>query len=315
MICLEHLQEEGFPLPLFAFAYGSGAVTQDGYNPADRPMLDLVFVVENPDQWHRLNLKQNRHHYSIIGSFGSSIVTRVQRFPAGVYYNTLAAMKGKRQKGRLMKYGVIGLSDFQRDLLDWHQLYLAGRLHKPVVLLGGDLAPSGLSTLLTKNLSSALRTSLLFLPDRFSKETLYLTIASLSYSGDFRMHFGENPDKIRNIVLPNLHKFDRLYEPILEKEFSSFCLWNSDSNGMYEQDDSHAAKEHHASLLPLALQMPHGTPFQVSRIRAQLQSIVLRSSLSQSAKGILTAGPTKSAIYAGSKVGKWASWWIRHVGR
>jgi len=35
-------------------------------------------------------------------------------------------------------------------------------------------------------------------------------------SGDFRMYFGENPDKVKNIVSTTLGKFQDLYEPALK---------------------------------------------------------------------------------------------------
>lgn len=34
-------------------------------------------------------------------------------------------------------------------------------------------------------------------------------------SGDFRMYFGENPDKVKNIVSATLGRFQDLYEPAL----------------------------------------------------------------------------------------------------
>lgn len=70
---------------------------------------------------------------------------------------------------------------------------------------------------LTSNLHSAVRVSLLQLPEEFTREELYETIARLSYSGDIRMRIGigENPNKINNIVKKNMQQFDLLYDPIL----------------------------------------------------------------------------------------------------
>mmetsp|Transcript_36640 Transcript_36640/g.74394 ORF Transcript_36640/g.74394 Transcript_36640/m.74394 type:complete len:316 (-) Transcript_36640:272-1219(-) len=313
MTSIDLLQEEEFPPTRFAFAYGSGAVAQTGYDPAECPMLDLVFVVDDPVEWHRLNLINNGHHYSMLATLGPRVISQIQSLPACVYYNTLTPMKGGGQKGRMMKYGVIGLIDFQRDLREWRHLYLAGRLHKPVIFLSSP--NSCISTDLTSNLSSAVRTALLLLPEHFSKKELFLSIASLSYMGDFRMSFGENPDKVRNIVLPNLDKFERLYEPVVAKHFSRSCTWRpgGSEGGLYEQDLSMAARENHVSMLPAAMQLPPGVPIEASAIKAQLRSIVFRSALLQSTKGILTAGPAKSAKYSGAKLGKFASWWIRRI--
>lgn len=63
------------------------------------------------------------------------------------------------------------------------------------------------------NLTSALRVALLLLPERFTEVELYTQIASLSYTGDFRMSVpgGENADKVRNIVLGQRDQFRRLY--------------------------------------------------------------------------------------------------------
>ena len=52
-------------------------------------MLDLVFAVDDPQQWHKENLALNWKHYSFLKHFGSEVVTRIQNYSAGVYYNTL----------------------------------------------------------------------------------------------------------------------------------------------------------------------------------------------------------------------------------
>ena len=55
-------------------------------------MLDLVFVVGDPEQWHEENMKRNHAHYSFMKWLGPSTVSLVQRAPAGVYYNPLVTV-------------------------------------------------------------------------------------------------------------------------------------------------------------------------------------------------------------------------------
>ena len=100
----------------------------------------------------------------------------------------------------------------ENDLLNWTTLYLAGRLHKPVKILECD--PDLKSTLdrchcksnllqniiYLRNLMSAITVSLLMLPDSFTEEDLFLTVAGISYMGDFRMTVGEDRNKVSNIV-------------------------------------------------------------------------------------------------------------------
>jgi translocator assembly and maintenance protein 41 len=67
-----------------------------------------------------------------------------------------------------------------------------------------------------ENLRHALRAALLMLPSTFTSEQLFLALAGLSYIGDFRMVFGENPNKVANIVTKSMDHFHKLYDPVLE---------------------------------------------------------------------------------------------------
>jgi translocator assembly and maintenance protein 41 len=66
-----------------------------------------------------------------------------------------------------------------------------------------------------RNLESAVRVSLLLLPESFSATELFTMVAGLSYRGDFRMTFGENPQKVRNIVEGHEAHFHELYGRVL----------------------------------------------------------------------------------------------------
>ncbi|XP_065789981.1 phosphatidate cytidylyltransferase, mitochondrial isoform X4 [Muntiacus reevesi] len=134
---LSHFPEE---LSL-AFAYGSGVYRQAGPSSDQKnAMLDFVFTVDDPVAWHSKNLKKNWNHYSFLKVLGPRIITAVQNnYGAGVYYNPLITCDG-----RLIKYGVISTSVLIEDLLNWNNLYIAGRLQKPVsdfrMVVGEDKA-------------------------------------------------------------------------------------------------------------------------------------------------------------------------------
>lgn len=97
----------------------------------------------------------------------------------------------------MIKYGVVSMQALQRDLLTWDTLYLAGRLHKPVQVLG---AHSAVETAQARNLEGAVRAALLLLPEKFTLRELLGTLCTLSYSGDVRMGFAEDSRKVERIV-------------------------------------------------------------------------------------------------------------------
>ncbi len=213
----------------YAFAYGSGVFPQTG-SSSSRPsalhphpspaistvqkgsgkMIDFIFGVSYTQHWHSLNLQQHRDHYSAVGSLGSSFVSRIQdKWGAGVYFNPFVTVNGT-----LIKYGVVNLDTLCHDLTQWDTLYLAGRLQKPVKILRDDPRVRLANQV---NLLSALRTALLLLPQKFTEQDLYNTIAGISYLGDPRMSLGaENLNKVANIVKYQLANFRGLYAPLIE---------------------------------------------------------------------------------------------------
>ena len=173
-------------------------------------MIDFIFGVSYTQHWHSLNLQQHRDHYSSVGALGSSFVSRLQdKWGAGVYFNPYVTVNGT-----LIKYGVVNLDTLYKDLSEWDTLYLAGRLQKPVKILRDDPRIRLANQI---NLISAVRTALLLLPETFTEQSLYNTIAGISYLGDPRMSLGaENLNKVSNIVKHQLPNFRRLYAPLIE---------------------------------------------------------------------------------------------------
>ena len=77
---------------------------------------------------------------------------------------------------------MISSSSFIADLLDWEWLYVSGRLHKPVMPLI-EPKSSTIRSAIQLNLQNAIHTTLLLMPEAFQEDTLYRTVAGLSYSG------------------------------------------------------------------------------------------------------------------------------------
>ncbi|KAF9741493.1 hypothetical protein PMIN06_007322 [Paraphaeosphaeria minitans] len=218
-----------FPPITYAFAYGSGVFPQSDstasritHSPHPNPpeailkwqkgggkMIDFVFTTRFSQHFHSLNLREHRDHYSFLGRLGSGVVSQVQdNYGAGVYFNPYITVNGT-----MIKYAVVNFETLHRDLTNWDTLYLAGRLHKPVKILFEE---PNIRVANQRNLLSAVRCSLLLLPQSFTEKELYSTITGLSYQGDPRMTYGsENPKKIDNIVTHQIRNFRLLYHDLI----------------------------------------------------------------------------------------------------
>ncbi|WFC99225.1 Mitochondrial translocator assembly and maintenance protein 41 [Malassezia yamatoensis] len=198
---LHLLRSMNLPPILHAFAYGSGVFSQTTMSRKQAngtpPMVDMVLSVSSPGHWHARNMLYNPSHYPWwIRLAPMWMLRKIQKMGAKVWYIPYVQVNEK-----IVKYGVVSIDDLCQDLLQWDTLYLSGRLQKPVATLF-DSTDGRVAIAEQANLSSALRTSFLLLPEEFSEEQLYSRMASLSYLGDFRMRVpgGENQNKIRNIV-------------------------------------------------------------------------------------------------------------------
>jgi mitochondrial translocator assembly and maintenance protein 41 len=316
------------------FAYGSGVKKQVGYDdvltnnnggvgkslhvPTKKPlMIDLLFTVENPYQWHSQNMLKNPSHYSAMHLLGSNFVASYQEsYGAKVYFNTLVPVEG--EQGLLIKYGVISTKDLITDLLDWKDLYVSGRLQKPVEIIR-EPQSSKVQNALELNLESAVRSALLLLPQQFTEFEFYCAISNLSYNGDFRMIFGENKNKVHNIVEPQLDNFRNLYAPTVDL-FKTVFEYNIDDK--CRQDKSPLVILQHLNQLPKwpvrrivrewnrgkyrmdtedVLRAVACSPQCEDIVRKSLADIVWQSSVKQSIKNIASAGIGKSIDYSWSK--------------
>jgi translocator assembly and maintenance protein 41 len=230
---------EHFPTTSWAFAYGSGVFEQLGYAgsfstcwlcpcrgtrvtrlsftdevAAPAPMLDVIFVVDDPQEWHAQNVALHPEHYSAAARLGAPALALIQALPAGLYFNTGMPLPGAPPPApgnpvQQLKYGVVSTQALLQDLLQWRSLYVAGRLHKPVRFLKPP--PAHLVAPFQANIASAMAASLLLLPGRFPLHSWLHCMCGLSYRGDFRMAVGENPHKVTNIAAANTQHFMKLY--------------------------------------------------------------------------------------------------------
>ena len=307
----------------FSFAYGSGVFRQVGHNPPKGNMTDLLLAVNDPLEWHRQNVVKNPSDYAgMMRAFGEKFVTEMQtKWGARLYFNTLIPFEDGK-----IKYGVISRSDLIADLLDWDSLYSAGRLQKPVKILEMPRKndDADLHLALRMNLASSIHTALLLLPDRFSEEKLYSTIAGLSYAGDFRMFVGgEDKNKVANIVQANIPQFRALYSKQLQN-MSQFVNFSQDLSEV-EQDVSPAGRHHHLTLLPKNLQgwlvsvwnedgryrdvedVLRAAAFERDSgdlLNKCLKKVTWLPSITQALKGVITAGISKSVKYGLAKLKK-----------
>lgn len=318
----------------FAFAYGSGVFSQPLHTRVrsnEAPMVDYIFGVSSPVDWHAKNLEQNPRHYSSwLAWFGGRGVSNVaENLGAGVHFNAFVPWKDKK-----IKYGVISVDNLVKDVYTWQRLYSGGRLQKPVRFLVDRIHGEEMNR---KNLQAALTAALLLLPPEFSEEDLYATICGLSYMGDVRMLFAEDKHKVRKIVRGSSSLFQDLYREPINKYATRDILhppeaFSSDLKSRFKQDGRISTKYLLLSSLPACVlqrlarhtgtQYDSTVPANMAIAKAvvnskqghaqlvtkAVSSIVRTSSFRQMLSGLLAAGGVNAVQYVGRKISKaWRS--------
>jgi len=204
---------------------------------------------------------------------------------------------------------------------------MAGRMHKPIRIIKDDPRVR-----LTQqvNLTSAVRAALLTLPERFDEKQLFERIAGISYAGDPRMSFAENPRKIQNIVSAQQAQFRELYHRLALG--LPGVHWAGQN---VQQDTSPQARAQLLRKLPSNLRTSIDTRYQslggsasgdasspsrdenvfwqkvgaapdlTEAMESEMAAIVKGPATAQSLKGLVSAGFVKSLRYGSEKVGKW----------
>ena len=237
------------PPVVYAAAYGSAVVKQAGYKGSG--MIDYIIAVDDAADWHRKNLVKNGGtHYSMLRVFGAQALARIQAAGAGVYFN-VPNLQGQCKDVAKAKYAVVEHRVLCNELEDWQNLYLSGRLQKPVVTLVDCLRVEAAKQ---RNLEMACATALLLLPESFSEHMLYSTISAISYTGDPRMRLGEHPDKALQIAASQIELFRDLYAPALQALRSHVsCSHDAATPSLLSQDMSPGSRARLLLSLPTAV--------------------------------------------------------------
>nr|ACU24231.1 unknown [Glycine max] len=307
----------------FACVYGSSLHPS---NHDKTTMTDYILGVSDPKQWHSENLKLNKHHYAswMVHLGGESLITGVaDRIGVGVHFNPFVTWNGK-----LFKYGVIQMHDLLQDVQYWEKFYLCGRLQKPVHIVVDNLDVNSTNSV---NLRAAVSAALLLLPSEFTEEDLYAKVCSLSYTGDIRMLFAEDKNKVKKIVTGQFDLFHSMYKPFLEEyEAKKLLRLSSTANNQIHatQDCDLSVACALVSALPPSIRSQiskngeltetgrfiHDTKVSAREVAANCLQRILRqrvmvSSARQAISGLLAVGGVNATRYLFKKVSKaWRSW-------
>ncbi|XP_020232439.1 phosphatidate cytidylyltransferase, mitochondrial isoform X2 [Cajanus cajan] len=280
----------------FACVYGSSLHPS---NNDKTTMTDYILGVCDPKQWHSENLKLNKHHYAswMVNLGGERLITGVaDKVGVGVHFNPFVTWNGK------------------------------------VHIVVDNLDVNSTNSV---NLRAAVSAALLLLPSEFTEADLYAKVCSLSYTGDVRMLFAEDKNKVKKIVNGQFDLFHSMYKPFLEEyEAKKLLRLSSTANNQIHvsQDCDLSVVCSLVSALPPSIRSQmsikegektklretgiviHDTKISTREEAANCLQRILRrrvmvSSARQAMSGFLAVGGVNASRYLAKKVSKaWKSW-------
>ena len=280
------------PKVVAAYGYGSGIFKQSGYSSKDKPQIDLILVVDDLRKWHLENMKLNKKDYSFIGKnfFKHGNINKLKGSTGITYVSNIS------ENGNVFKYGTIEKRDLTNYLETWKSFYLPGRFQKNVYPIVDN---KEIDTLIDKNRENALLLSAyLEEKEETTKKDLLVTICGLSYLGDTRMKFAENPRKVLNIVEGSFDAFNQIYK--FDKDYLKV-----------KQDvvmiDKEKVKEELVNLPDELLEyinpyLNESDEVIRAKVFEYFTNLNKMESSTQTIKGIKTNGITRSISYASKKV-------------
>lgn len=279
-----------------AYGYGSGVFKQTGYTDKDKPQIDMIFVVEDLKKWHLENMKLNPKDYSLSAKlyFKMAPISKLKGNTGIVYLSNII------ENGNVYKYGTIEEKDLVKYLDTWESFYLPGRFQKTILPI---IESKKITKANEKNRESVLYTALLILSeDKNRLIDVYTQICGLSYLGDTRMKFAENPRKVLNIVEGSYDSFKEIY---------------GTSNSYFKANKKDEITVNYEKLmrdikkLPSSLLEYLGENIDISDREAICEKILTyftelnkKESSMQTIKGLYSNGIVRSIKYASKKVSK-----------
>jgi Mitochondrial matrix Mmp37. len=280
-----------------SFGYGSGVFNQAKYEKDEKSMIDMIFVVENTKLFTQENINNNPIDYSLT----SKTIMKYIDLTAVKALNGVAYQSNVKFHDSSFKYGIIGINKFLSDMQTLDSFFIPGRFQKEIYTVRST---DEIDQAIKNNRELALFIALLSLPrEKDNLLDLYQQICRLSYDGDIRMLFAENPKKIENIVTGSFKFFLDTYG------FDNKYFY-SKSNGKIVIDED-SLYDGIFSLPENLLQYIINKGYLRAKsnnigklIKKRIEHINFKESIAQPVTGLITVGPVKSTTYLVKKIGK-----------
>lgn len=272
-----------------AYGYGSAFSHQSGYLVDTKKSLDMIFVVDNIKKWNEKNFKLNKCDYTKYTKvIFKCMPKRFLTNSTSVIYNAITDRYDED-----FKYGLIEKDRLLDDLKTWKHFYVCGRMQKPISVIKSN---DEIDKAIESNRKYALLVSLLILNhDILKVSELLEQICRLSYDGDVRTLFVENPNKVKNIVNGS---YDDLVNMYCHNEYvdikGQFLFVNIDK--VYEEINNlpeHLLRHHDKNIHHFSEYLKKG-----------LRQKNLKESMVHPIKQFMVSGFTTSKKYMGEKIKK-----------